>query len=64
MIQVPENKIVTIPENDIFNNSMELIVESFKGNKKRDWFVKHAYFCLPLVIGNQYGFGIKSLKAF
>jgi hypothetical protein len=64
MIQVPENKIVTIPENDIFNNSMELIVESFRGNKKRDWFVKHAYFCLPLVIGNQYGFGIKSLKTF
>lgn len=64
MIKVPENKLVTIPENDSFNNSVELIVEPFKGNKKRDWFIKHAYFCLPLVIGNQYGFGIKSLKTF
>jgi hypothetical protein len=64
MIVVPQNKIVAIPENDLFKDSMELIVEPFKGNKKRDWFIKHAYFCLPLVIGNQYGFGIKALKTF
>lgn len=64
MIIVPTKKIVTIPENDDFTNSNELIVESLKGNFKRDWFIKHAYFCLPLVIGNQYGFAIKSLKTF
>lgn len=64
MIVVPQNKIITIPENDLFKDSMEHIVEPFKGNKKRDWFVQHAYFCLPLVIGNQYGFGIKALKTF
>lgn len=28
--------------------------------KKRDWFTSHFYRCLPLVIGNQYGFIIKS----
>jgi hypothetical protein len=28
--------------------------------KKRDWFNQHFYKCLPLKIGNQYGFIIKS----
>jgi hypothetical protein len=37
---------------------------SLKGNFKRDWFVKHAYFCLPLVMGNQHGFVLKSLYDF
>jgi hypothetical protein len=31
-----------------------------KPSKKRDWFGPHFYRCLPLVIGNQYGFIIKS----
>ena len=64
MIKVPENKIVTIPEHSDFDNSIQLIVEPLRGKIKRDWFVKHAYFCLPLTIGNQYGFGIKCLKSF
>lgn len=64
MIVVPENTIVTIPENDEFRYSSTHIVQSFKGNIKRDWFNNHAYWCLPLTIGNQYGFGIKSLKTF
>lgn len=64
MIIVPTNKLIVIPEHEGFKKSDELIVESLKGNFKRDWFIKHAYFCLPLVIGNQYGFGIKSLKTF
>lgn len=64
MIIVPTNKLIVIPEHESFKKSHELIVESLKGNFKRDWFIKHAYFCLPLVIGNQYGFGIKSLKTF
>jgi hypothetical protein len=40
------------------------LTKPFRGNKKRNWFIQHAYFCLPLVIGNQYGFAIKSLKTF
>jgi hypothetical protein len=64
MIVVPNNKLVTIPENDTFIKSNELLIESLKGKFKRDWFIKHVYFCLPLVIGNQYGFAIKSLKTF
>lgn len=64
MITIPKNKIVTIPESENFINSNEIIIEPLKGKIKRDWFVKHAYFCLPLTIGNQYGFAIKSLKTF
>jgi hypothetical protein len=64
MIEVPENKIVIIPEDDKYNESIQQIIEPFRGNKKRNWFIQHAYFCLPLVIGNQYGFAIKSLKTF
>lgn len=35
-----------------------------KPSKKRAWFTPHFYRCLPLVIGNQYGFVIKSEFAF
>jgi hypothetical protein len=31
-----------------------------KSTKKRDWFTPHFYRCLPLTIGNQYGFTISS----
>lgn len=31
-----------------------------KPNKKRDWFSPHFYRCLPLTIGNQYGFTVSS----
>lgn len=64
MIQVPKNSLITICESSEFENSNDLIILPLKGNNKRDWFVNHAYFCLPLVIGNQMGFGIKSLKTF
>jgi hypothetical protein len=64
MIQVPENKIITICEHEQFENSNDLILHSLKGELKRDWFIKHAYFCLPLVIGNQMGFVVKSQKTF
>ncbi len=64
MIKVPENKLITICESSEFENSNDLIIFPLKGKNKRDWFINHAYFCLPLVIGNQMGFGIKSLKTF
>jgi hypothetical protein len=31
-----------------------------KPSKKRDWFTPHFYRCLPLTIGNQYGYIFKS----
>ncbi len=64
MIEVPPHKLTTITEHSEYDKSIDLIVEPLKGKLKRDWFVNHAYFCLPLTIGNQYGFGVKALKTF
>lgn len=62
--EVPKNKILVVPhviENDGFYKE---IIEPLKGNPKRNWFTSHFYYCLPLTIGNQYGFMIKSLIDF
>jgi uncharacterized protein DUF6065 len=64
MLKVPDRHLVVICEHQRYEKSVDLIIRSLKGQKLRDWFNKHAYFCLPLVIGNQYGFAIRSLKAF
>jgi len=65
MITVPENVLTVIPEHsNAKRETIENMIVPFKGNHKRDWFSSHAYFCLPLAIGNQYGFGIRSLKTF
>lgn len=61
---VPEKTIVAVTEDDQFNFSVSSIVEPLAGKKHRDWFDPHFYFCLPLVIGNQYGFIVKSLWDF
>jgi len=57
---IPDNTIAIITDHDDFKDTVFDIIEPLKGKNERDWFVKHAYFCLPLVIGNQYGFIIKS----
>jgi len=64
MITIPERHLVTICEDRRYEESVNLILDPLKGHKQRDWFKSHAYFCLPLVIGNQYGFAIRSLKEF
>lgn len=64
MIAVPSHILSTITEHEEYDKSIDLIVEPLRGKLKRDWFVNHAYFCLPLTIGNQYGFAVKSLKTF
>jgi hypothetical protein len=61
---VPDTTILIITDSDEINNQVFDIVEPLKGKIKRDWFVTHAYHCLPLTIGNQYGFAIKSLYDF
>jgi len=64
MIQVPENTIIAIGDSPAFMGCHKHILESLAGNPRRDWFVKHAYHCLPLTVANQYGFAIKSLYTF
>jgi hypothetical protein len=63
-INVPDKTIAifTDPYKTLFHstekNRLNNIIE--KSPKKRDWFTPHFYRCLPLLIGNQYGFIIKS----
>ena len=62
--EVPKNTIIVVPhalDNDGFYKE---IIEPLKNSPKRDWFTSHFYYCLPLTIGNQYGFVIKSLIDF
>lgn len=61
---IPDNKIVCFNDHSGKDEYIKEIVEPLKGNMKRDWFSTHAYQCLPIVIGNQYGFAIKSMITF
>jgi hypothetical protein len=61
---VPENTILVVTESDEFDQLALDIIQPMKGQVKRDWFIKHAYYCLPLTIGNQYGFAIRSMYDF
>lgn len=64
MIIVPEKTIAAIPFHESYRGRQNDVFLPLVGLSKRDWFSKHAYFCLPLVIGNQYGFAVKSLYDF
>lgn len=64
MICVPDNNIVVYGDESKFNGCHKYIIESLEGKQRRNWFSKHAYHCLPMLIGNQYGFAIKSLYKF
>lgn len=64
MITVEENKIVAIPHNALISFDCKTQYKSLRGEKRREWFSDHAYLCLPLVIGNQYGFVVQSQRTF
>lgn len=63
-IQVPPDTIYTITEHPSFAQLPFHYLESLKGKVKRDWFSTLHYLCLPLTIGSQHGFIIKSLTSF
>lgn len=63
-ISVAENTIVAIPHSGHVQISSSEQYQQLKGEKRRDWFSDHAYLCLPLTIGNQYGFVVKSAHTF
>lgn len=62
--EVPDNTILVVPHSIDHPSHYEEIIESLAGKTKRNWFTDHFYFCTPLVIGNQYGFIIKSTRNF
>lgn len=62
--EVPENTIIVIPHSQSTQNegNWRDIIVPLRGINKRDWFTDHFYYCLPLLIGNQYGFAIRSMR--
>jgi len=61
---VPENKILVIPLYDFDIKELNTFFRTLKDNKKREWFKPNFYRCLPLTIGNQYGFGVYAPYSF
>ena len=61
MIKVPDHRILALPYDDHYAGRQDEVFLPLRGLHKRAWFSKHAYLCLPLVIGNQYGFAVRSL---
>ena len=61
---VPDKKIAIfdLEISDLTKDRFDNLVS--KPKKKREWFTPHFYNCLPLTIGNQYGFIIKSEYSF
>lgn len=62
--EVPEGKILVVPTDKNNDGFYKEIIQSLKGEIKRDWFNNHFYYCLPINIGSQYGFIIKSSRNF
>jgi hypothetical protein len=62
--EVPDNKIIIVPQSLNDDGWYKEIIKPLKGETKRNWFNSHFYYCLPLSIGNQYGFVINSLRDF
>lgn len=61
--EVPDGKILVVPQNiNDENFSANEIIKPLAGRIKRDWFNEHFYYCLPINIGNQYGFLIESIR--
>lgn len=58
---VPPGKIICMPELPMFADSMGDIVEPLRNKPHRDALGRHSFHCLPVVVGNQYGFVIKSM---
>jgi hypothetical protein len=62
--EVPQNTILAVPHSVGDKTFVDEVVQPLHGVAKRDWFNPHAYYCLPLTVGNQYGYVIKSLRDF
>ena len=60
-MKVPDDRILALPYDDHYAGLQDAVFLPLRVQHKRAWFSKHAYLCLPLVIGNQYGFAVKSL---
>lgn len=58
---VPHNKIVCVAEHPMFEERVHDMVVPLRDRPRREELGKHSFHCLPVVIGNQYGFVLKSM---
>jgi hypothetical protein len=58
---VPDNKIVCIAEYPEFEPHIPEMIEPLRNKPHRQSLGKHSFHCLPVVVGNQYGFVLKSM---
>lgn len=63
-VDLPPNTLLAITFGDGLKEFTYESIECLKGKKKRDWFIDHAYFCLPLTMANQHGFIVKAATDF
>jgi hypothetical protein len=55
-VEVPSMQIHMLTEREDTNEALMRLIVSLAGKRKRDWFTPHFFYCLPLLVGNQYGF--------
>lgn len=55
---------MVIPNDGIDYQNIEPLIFDSKQDKKREWFTDRFYFCVPIVIGNQYGYTIRAQRTF
>jgi Family of unknown function (DUF6065) len=58
---IPDNKIVCVADHPMFEERIPDMIEPLRNRPHREALGKHSFHCLPLVVGNQYGFVIKSM---
>lgn len=58
--EVPEKTLVIVPRPNISREDVDRLLVPLTTLKQRDWFTSHFYYCLPLTIGNVYGFIVKA----
>ena len=61
---IPEKTLLVIPNKGITNEEVGSLLTSLSSMRKRDWFTDHFYYCLPLAVGNRYGFIVKAQRDF
>lgn len=63
-VNIPESTLGVLTTSDAWKDLPKKLIQPLKGMRKRDWMDDHAYFCLPLSMGNQHGFIVKAAYDF
>lgn len=56
LVDLPKSIMAALTISDQYKKAAKELLVNLNGKKFRDWFIDHAYFCLPLTMANQHGF--------